>query len=260
MFIDIEKSLVHIKNPDKKLKMKRIIDKIEMVSRNYVEESTDFLDPYERELSKSILNRFPDLKYIESGGLPDAERQIITIFPDYIEELDTDDIEVLKIKGHLSDLNHKDFLGALMNLGIIRDKVGDILLHDEYADIICKREIADFIMFNLEKVGNKNVTIEYSAIDQLIPIKSEFKEIFKIMSSLRLDAYISACYNLSRNNSMKIIKSGRVKVNWEVIDKASIELEEGDIVSTKGYGRSKLYSTDGFTKKNNIKTIIRILI
>lgn len=248
MFI-VENSFEHVKDPEKKIKLNRIMDKIEMVSRNYTEESTDFLDPYERKLAKSLLNRFHDLKYTESGGLPDAERQIITIFPDYIEDLFTDDIRVLRLKGDLSTLNHRDFLGALMNLGIIRDKIGDILLHDEYTDIICKREIADFLFFNLEKVGNKNVSVKHSSIEELVPIKSEFKEIFKIISSLRLDSYISACYNLSRNNSMKIIKSGKVKVNWQEIDKASIELEEGDVVSVKGYGRSILYSTEGFTKK-----------
>lgn len=260
MFIDVEESLAHIRENDKKIKMRRIIDKIEMVARNYIKESTDFLDPYERRLAESLLNRFSDLSYREYGGLDDAERKIITIFPDYIEEIAEDNIEILRITGDIKKLSHKDFLGALMNLGIVRDKIGDILLHDDYTDIVCKSEIADFIVLNLEKVGNKNVGVVKSSIDGLLPVELEFKEVFKIISSLRLDTYISACYNLSRNKSIKIIKSGKVKINWQPIDKVYTELSEGDIVSVKGYGRSQLYSTKGLTKKGNIKTTIRILI
>lgn len=264
MFIDIEEYLSHISEYDKKLKMRRIIDKIEMVSRNYVKESTDFLDPYERRLAISILNRFSELKYTINGGLKKAERKIITIFPDYVEamidENIDENIEVLRVIGDISDLSHKDFLGAIMNLGISRNKIGDILLYDDYTDIICKSEISDFIILNLEKVGNKNVKISRSSIDQLTPIQVEFKEIFKIITSLRLDTYISACYNLSRNNSMKIIKSNKVKVNWQPIDKISYDLSEDDTISVRGYGRSILYSTGGFTKKGNIKATIRILI
>lgn len=260
MYIDIEETLNHIRDPDNKIKMRRIIDKIEIVSRNYMEESTDFLDPYERLLAQSILNKFTDLKYTESGGLKDSERKIITIFPDYIEEILNPDIEVLRVKGDLVELSHKDFLGALMNLGINRNKIGDILLHEEYTDIICKREICDFIFFNLEKVGNKNVEIRKSDVDDLVAIDLEYKEIFKTISSLRLDTYISACYNLSRSKSIKLIKSRKVKVNWQLIDKSFTEVDEGDMISVKGFGRSILHSTGGLTKKDNIKAIIRILM
>lgn len=87
MFINLEEDLSHIKDPEIKIKMRRIIDKIQMVLRNYSEEATDFLDPYERLLAKSLINKFSDLKYIEYGGLEDAERKIITIFPDYLDEI-----------------------------------------------------------------------------------------------------------------------------------------------------------------------------
>lgn len=261
MFIDIENSLSHIKDGDKKFQMRRIIDKVEIVLRNHFQESTDFLDPYERSLAKSILNKFSEIKYIENGGTDEAERKIITIYPEYIKNIDRDyDLEVIRVKGDIQSLIHKDFLGALMNLGISRNKIGDILLYDSYTDIICKREVSDFINLNLEKVGNKNVSIEKTSIDSLIPIEIKFKEIKKIMPSLRLDAYISSCYNLSRSKSIKIIKSGKVKVNWQVIDKSSKELQTGDVISVRGYGRSTLHCTEGLTKKENIKTIIRILI
>ena len=89
---------------------------------------------------------------------------------------------------------------------------------------------------------------------------SSYKELNKILSSLRLDVYISAAYNLSRQESMNIIKSGSVKINWEPIDKPAKDLEAGDVISVKGYGRSVLHSIEGISKKNKIKTSIRILI
>lgn len=260
MFFEIEDNLAHIKEPEKKIRMRRIIDKIEIVSRNHIEESTDFLDPYERLLARTILNKYDDLMYKEYGGLEDSERKIITIFPDYMNDMPEEEIRVLRVEGDILDLSHKDFLGALMNLGINRNKIGDILLYGDYTDIICKREISDFIILNLEKVGNKNVNLRESSIDDLLAIKLEYKEIFKTISSLRLDTYISASYNLSRGNSIKIIKSGKAKVNWQLIDKTSFELNEGDMISVKGFGRSTLHSIGGLTKKNNIKAIIRILI
>ena len=80
------------------------------------------------------------------------------------------------------------------------------------------------------------------------------------MSSLRLDVVISASYNLSRKDSMNIIKSGNVKVNWEPIDKPSLELKIGDIVSVRRYGRFMLYDIEGTSKKGRLRSIIRILL
>ncbi len=261
MYIDREKHLAHIGDPDKNLKMRRIIDKMEMVIKNHFQESTDFLDPYERFLAKSILNGFLELDYIEDGGIDESERQIITIFPSYIEKDSLDiEIEGIRIRGDIDSLNHKDYLGSLIGLGINRNKIGDILLYEDYTDIVCKREISDFIIFNLEKVGNKRVDLKKISLDNLTAPELKFKDIFKIISSYRLDVYISSCYNLSRNDAVKIIKSGKVKVNWEETLKPSRELKVGDNISVRGYGRSILYSVQGVTKKDNIKAVIRILI
>ncbi len=82
----------------------------------------------------------------------------------------------------------------------------------------------------------------------------EYKDICVTVPSLRLDAIISSCWNLSRQYSQKLIKSDKVKVNWEPIDKASKEVSKGgDLISTRGYGRFILYSIDGISRKGRIK-------
>lgn len=261
MKIDRDKYTSHIRDNDKAMDMRRIIDKIEIVMNNHSFESTDFLDPYERLLAKSILNRFNEVSYLEKGGIPQAERQIITIYPSYYNDVETsDEIVALRISGDIDELSHKDFLGAILNLGIKRTKVGDILVHEAHTDVVIKRDIGDFVLFNLEKVANKKVKLEEIRIDSLTPIDSLYKEIGKTLSSYRLDVYISSTYNLSRQESMDIIKSGNVKVNWESVDKPSKELEVGDTVSVRGYGRSILHSVEGLSKKGKVKANIRILI
>ncbi len=260
MFIDKEKYTAHILDPEKTIQMRQLLDKIEIVLKEHNILNTDFFDPYEIYLSKSILNRF-DIGFYEDGGIINAERNIIQIFPDYYDISNLNkQIKCLKITGDLSKLTHKDFLGALLNLGIKRSKVGDILVYDHYCAIILKDEISDFVLLNLEKIGNKKVEIEEMNPIDLGEPSIKYKEINEYLSSLRLDIFISAAYNLSRTESSNLIKSGKVKVNWEKIHKPSTELESNDVISIRGYGRSILYSIEGITKKSKFRAIIRILI
>lgn len=261
MKIDKEKYINHIQDNSRLIEMRQILDKVEIVMNNHLVESTDFLDPYSRLLAKSILNQFLEIDYLEQGGIEESERQIITIYPDYyyLEDKDSN-IVALRIKGNFDGLSHRDFLGSILGLGINRSKVGDILLQREYVDIIVKREISSFIEFNLEKIGNNKITIGKVNLQDLVPGEIFYKEIKKTLSSYRLDVYISGAYNLSRQESGALIKSGKVKVNWEPIDKISKELEVGDVISIKGYGRSIFYSIEGLSKKDRIKSTIRILI
>ncbi|NLV89052.1 MAG: RNA-binding protein [Tissierellia bacterium] len=251
----------HIKDKEKVLDMRKVIDKIEIVINNHVTEATDFFDPYERYLAKSILNRFMEIDYLEAGGGSSAERKIMVIFPSYLDaSIVPEYLTYLRIKGHIEGLTHKDYLGAILGLGIKRSKVGDILVHETHTDIILKEEISEFILLNLEKIGNRKVSIEEVTCSQLEEPEITYKEIKKTLSSYRLDVYISAAYNLTRQDSLDLIKSGYVKVNWEPIDKSSKELTEGDIISVRGYGRSILHSVEGVSKKGRIIAYIKLIL
>jgi len=251
----------HIKDPNKQLEMRKILDKIDIVTGNHTIETTDFLDPYERNLAKSILNRFEDIRFIEFGGTINSERKIIAIFPDYYEDYQVElKLSYLRISGDILGLTHKDYLGALLSLGIKRTKTGDILVHNDHADLIVKEETGSFIFLNLDKISNKKVLISEIKREDLEEPVNNFREISKFIPSLRLDAVISSAYNLSRQESINIIKFGNVKVNWEHINKPSKELNEGDTISTKGFGRAILYSIDGISKKGRLHVIVRILV
>lgn len=259
MIKDKEKYVAHIKDKEQILNMRKVLDKIEIVLTHHSIQATDFLNPYERRLSKSILNRFENISYSEDGGFLNAERKIISIYPDYLafESIEAP-IVPLSINGDIKGLSHKDFLGSLMGLGITREKIGDILIHEENSQVIVEDLISDYIIFNLEKVGNKNVKIKKIKKNELKEGKKDYKEKNITMPSLRLDVVMSNALKLSRNDSMNIIKSGRVKVNWEPISKPFFEVNSGDLISVKKYGRFILSDVLGKTKKGRIKAKITI--
>ncbi|NLY47165.1 MAG: RNA-binding protein [Tissierella sp.] len=261
MIIDKDYYTSHIKDGEKLIKMRRILDKIEIVLNKHIVQSTDFLDPYEVYLAKSILNRFDEINYIDYGGYNNSERKMILISPSYmfLDHIE-DSLSCIKVEGDLVTLSHKDYLGALLNLGIKREKVGDILVHKDYGYIIVKDEIGNYVLYNLEKIGNKNVSTTNTTFTDLEIPSVEYKEIKRFLTSLRIDLVISEAFNLSRKDSMDIIKRGFVKINWEPIDKPAKEVSEGDVVSVRGYGRFILYSIEGLSRKGRVMGNIRILI
>lgn len=255
-----EKYLEFITDDNQILNMRNLLDKIENVLKNHVVETTNFCDPYEKRLSTSILNRFLDISYTTEGGITKAEREIIIIYPDYMYIDNTEDyITSLAIEGNFHKLNHKDFLGALLGLGINRDTIGDILIHNDLVQVVVKKEVGEYILYNLKKVGRQNVKVKEIRKRDLKPSKLDFEEKYVTLSSNRIDSLISSAYNLSRNDSSALINSEKVKLNWEPINKNSVEVFEGDVISVRGYGRFTIDSFEGISKKGRIKTIIRIL-
>ena len=48
---------------------------------------------------------------------------------------------------------HRNYLGGLMKLGIKREKIGDIIIHDNFCQVIVDNSICDFLTLNLNKVS-----------------------------------------------------------------------------------------------------------
>ncbi len=261
MYIDRKKYTKHIKDNEKKIEIRKVLDKIEIVLNKHIVQSTDFLDPYEIYLAKSVLNKFDDLKYMIDGGYEDSERNIIIIYPYYILKEDIEiPISSFKITGDLKNIKHKDYLGSILSLGLNRNKLGDVLVYENSGIVLVKTEIRDFVIYNLEKVKNKNIEIHTHNLYEIKAPKLEYKELNKFLVSLRLDSVISSAFNLSRKKSMDIIKSENVKVNFDVIEKSSKEIKEGDMISVRGLGRFILYDIKGRSKNNRFICTIRIII
>ncbi|WP_138158953.1 RNA-binding protein [Peptoniphilus catoniae] len=254
MKLNKEDLLGYITDESKILSARRVIDKIEIAANRHISVSTDFLDPYEIEIAKSILNRFSEISYEINGGYSNAERQVIYIYPSYLCGIDKNDISVLSYESNFK-INHKDILGALMGLGIDRNKVGDIVVDDSFFYIFIRKELFDFVKTNLEKVSRYNIKYKYR---EFIEPELQYLNKVIIISSLRLDVFLSSALNLSRSNVSEFIKSDKVKVNFKMENKISFNVKEGDLISVKKFGRIYFDEIIGRSKKD--KYIVKIKI
>ena len=197
------KLTAHIKDIELKNKMYKVIDKANSCLKNYDIKATEFLNPFEVKNAIDILNSESDLKYKVDGGYENAERQLIYIFPYYIEEDDVEsDLRVIQIEGNFKfkAISHRDYLGALLNLGIKREKIGDILIHDNFCQVVVSEDICDFIIINLDKVSRNKVKVKEITVKDIVQSEHNFKEISFTVSSLRVDSIISGVYSLSRQS------------------------------------------------------------
>lgn len=249
----------HIKDDDLKIKMYKLVDICNSVSNSYSLRNTEFLNPYEIRNAISIINYDKDLEYTIEGGYEDAERAVIFIYPYYyiLEEGDLS-LTYLEVRGNFkfTTVSHRDYLGSLMSLGIKREKIGDILVHDDYCQMVVDSDIADFIIYNYNRIKNNKVSVtEIDKSDLKPPIKSYDDKVFSI-SSLRLDSVIAGAFNLSRQEASKLINADLVQVNYEPVNNVSRSIEEGSIISVRKKGKFIFDKVLGMSKKDKFRVKI----
>ncbi len=215
---------------------------------------TSFLDPRQLELAEAVLKKETGLSYIIYGGYPEAERNILYIFPaEHQPALPALKAVQVNWSGDKSDLGHRDLLGAVLALGLQRDQVGDIVFTEENAAvIIVADDKAEYISSNLDQVGRLPVHCMVIDPGQLAPAKDDGKDVKGTVASLRVDAVLSLGFGISRARVVRLVKGGVVRVNWRPINSPSIQLTEGDQVSLKGRGRLIITSVGDETRKGRI--------
>ncbi|HWK23925.1 MAG TPA: RNA-binding protein [Ureibacillus sp.] len=227
------------------------------VEDRFAPKLTDFLDPRERFIVSSIIGQNDDLSVKTYGGFQDAERQRVFICPSYFEPT-FEDFQVsfftINYPSKFLQLKHPDVLGALLSLGFGRGKFGDIRIEEDNIQIAVVEEVQDYIYANLTSIGKAKIKLEHlDDKDRLITLTEEWFEKSYTVSSMRLDVIIATVVNISRQKSQSLIKAGKVKVNWTVREDTSFEVQEGDILSIRGFGRIKVIVTEGRTKKDKIR-------
>lgn len=217
-----------------------------------------FLNEDEIQLALSQLDKESAVSYMLFGGIENADRVMAGIFPESItptaELFPIKSVEIRYNKQY--ELSHRDFLGALMSLGIKRSCVGDIKISSGIAYVMLKSEISDYVVSQLNKIGRVGVKLSYSELTDFI--SSDDTEYLNItVSSLRLDNIVSAVLNLSREKSSVAVKSGLVSVNHTVKQSPSFQLKENDTIVFKGKGKFVLDKLMGESKKGKKKLIIK---
>ncbi len=191
------------------------------------------------------------------GGAPMCERKIIRFGdPGYEEAFPIARIEILpKTPKFAENLTHRDFLGAVMNLGIERDVTGDIFVPDgahavgeKGALLFCHENIADYIVENLDRVGHTNVACR-RAEGEVEPENTEPGRVSVTVASPRADGVISKVYNLSREESRELFNNGRIFINGIQTQNLSYQLKAEDAVTVRGFGKFIFYGQTGTSKK-----------
>ncbi len=256
--MDRKKLLNLGENDEDKILISRIIDAFSTTFEKNIIRNTGFLNGHEINLAKKVAAHF-DVSYGFYGGYSEAERCILVCYPDFMHP-ENEDIPIKVIKActkNKSRLSHRDYMGAVLNLGIKREKIGDIVVCDDCGYIFCIDDISEYIILQVEKIGNCGVVLTISDFQNVEIPPKQFKEITDSVSSVRLDTLVSSATGLSRNEASNLIQKGGVSVNWEVKDKNDFRPEEGDMLSIHGFGRVLFYKIGGSSKKGRTFITLR---
>lgn len=222
---------------------------------------TDFLDLKQQTIFKQMQQELPNVNCLSWGGTALAERKMICFSNDFLSE-DAFPIKTVKIQPQnvkfAEKLTHRDFLGAILNLGMDRCKLGDILLNHQVAYVFIEENLADFLLYSLEKVKHTKVSCEI--VDGKFQFEQKFKEIVGTVNSIRLDAILAVAFHSSRTQLSKLISSGKIYINGCLVENNSYHLKEGDLVSVRGMGKFMYIAERDKTKKGKTKILLRMYI
>ena len=246
-------------NPEDKVLLAKIWDKINAGLRKNILSSTCFLSPRELEMAKFL---FGDLDGLHAfGGYEDAERKMLIYLPEYLDEsaLTDEDSPLVCLRAdfyHTDSPSHRDFLGALMGAGIGRETVGDICVGKESCDFFVTGEIAPYVEQNFTSAGRTHVRISRISLDQVQIPEPEVKEIKDTLTSLRLDSVISSGFRIGRSLASTYVTQGKAAIDGLPCEKPDKLVSEGSKISLRGLGKIKLVSVNGKTKKDRISITI----
>jgi RNA-binding protein YlmH len=235
----------------------------EQVERSFINKKTDFLDPREQQIISMIMgSNDPDVKLDLFGGFQNAERRRAIISP-YYEEVREDDFQIIMLEATYPEkfltLTHRDILGASLSLGIKRSVIGDIIVENGVMQIITAAEISAYISANLTSIHKAKIALKERPLSSVIEKQMNWAERYHTVSSLRLDVVLKETYHISRKSALELIQKQGVKVNYKVVEDAKFLLREGDMLSVRGKGRSKLIALNGKTRKDKLKITMAVL-
>ena len=261
---------------DSKLFLKMIEERFARFQDNYAPDNGDFLTLEQQSQAMSFFRNNASRGAFLYGGYEDAERRIPLFMPDYMEVRNEAEaleffaknpeecpLVILRISVPRQEkvaLSHRDYLGALMAEGIRREKVGDILVHPDGAQIIALREMVEYLKDSLTSVGRASIRTEILGIDRVDPGQIIKKEMSFNVPSPRLDNVISAVFGISRKSASEAISRGIVFVDGVEMSKPDIKPREGQKLVLRGKGKAIYMGVTGNSRKGrDYITVIKYL-
>ncbi len=229
---------------------------------------SDFLNLNELNILHSLPKHSLYTGYVTFGGYELAERQMAAFLPDALslrEEIDvcsffSKQVCVLRISPlyvkYAEKLTHRDYLGAILNLGIERSKIGDILIDDHTAVVFVSPQMRNFLMDELTRVRHTAVMVT-EEIMQEFQYSPHYEEIKGTVASVRLDSLLGLAFSSSRSSLTSLIEGAKVFVNGKLITSNGYQVRENDVISVRGMGKFRFCEVMNTTRKKRVYVRIK---
>ncbi len=242
-----------------RLLLAKLWDKIDAGIRRNIPANSAFLSPREQELARYLFGHTGELTAF--GGYEGAERRMLCYLPDYLDEsaLTGEDSPLACLRASFfaaDELSHRDILGALMGLGISRESIGDILVGKGSCDLFVTAQIAPYLLENFSSAGRTKLRLSQIPLSEVCAPEPEILEIRDTLASLRLDSLVSSGFRMSRGLAAQHICAGKAAIDGQPCDKPDKAVAAGMKISLRGFGKIKLESVNGQTKKGRISVVI----
>ena len=247
-------------NKEELLLQKRLVELSRIAYRREIVAFSEFLNLNELNILHTTPKNMLLSQYKTYGGYGLSERQMAAFLPDALYYDYQYPIQIIEIspvnRKFAEELSHRDYLGAVMNLGIERCKLGDILIEDGKAILFAKEELAGYIMEHLTRI--RHTTVRTSILPAFEDsYEPRYEELKGTVASVRLDTVLSLAYPLSRSKVTGLIEGARVFVNGKLVTSNGYRLKEGDILSVRKMGRIGYNGILSETKKGRYMVSIR---
>lgn len=274
------------KDPDERMVLARALDQMDRAANRSIPCATQFLSPAQRAALELVLASFTSLTHVQAhglarsaarplparpaslgsrgspsylfcGGYENAERTVCVFLPDWQEPGDWDPSEELAAIQCAypptgADLTHRDLLGGLMGIGLTREKVGDILVGEQAAQIVCLKDAAPIILAQFGQAGRYRLKLKEIPLSELAPAPSQVKLIHDTVAALRLDAVLASGFSLARGKAADAVAAGRVSLNHRECLKPDRAVAQGDVITCRGLGKCAVKTVGGQSRKGRI--------
>lgn len=235
------------KYPEFEHTISRFNDYVMRVVHNQKVVETRFLSKMEQEI---LVEMAKEIDITFDGGFENANYKKALLSPKSFYLKSNPEVMVLKaVCSPYHTILHKDVLGYILNLGIMRNRIGDILINDNQIFVACDKEVVELIKMS-DKI--KREKIIFNETDEKVTLTPKFERMERIISSFRLDVIVSAIANVSRNQALQLIQAKDVKVNTMIKSDKSFLCNIDDEIVIRRYGKYRLFQIKNITKKENI--------
>lgn len=251
-------------NTEEALLKKRLTELANKAYTNSQYLFTSFLSLSELDIYYQIERELSYVPVTLFGGTQDCERVMIRFGSEelcgYEEPFPITCIEIAPMIERFGEmLSHRDYLGALMNLGIERSTLGDIMILEKTAFLFCTEKMAPYILDNLEQVRHTHVKCKIAEhVPESTITRLERKNC--LVSSARADSVIAKLYNMSRSQGVELFRAKKVFINGRLNENNSGMLKQGDRVSVRGYGKFIYQGTAYETKKGKLSVEVEMYV